>query len=321
MRQINLAGFFVMLCLLLVVSSCNKDKITLVTRQVDGHNNYELHKVIFIGDSIGYIVGGSRYGIGMLIKSTDGGNTWTQPDSVGPKCFYGCCFLNAAQGYAAGYDSWWAATTDSAKTFAVTVGDYHPINGISFLNSSRGVRVGGDGYASGVIASTFDGGNTWGSTSYTSNMRDVQFIDSNTVVVSGYGLILKSTDGGLTFNATSAFGDFFVSMDFPTSSTGYFAGYQGEIIKTTDAANSFHRVKAGNGPFKMQTHFEAIKFWDENTGYVVGDAGVMYQTTDGGGKWEEVKAFTANNLRGIHLFSATSGIVIGDNGSIFLFKQ
>jgi photosystem II stability/assembly factor-like uncharacterized protein len=302
-------------------NSCNKDKITLLTTAVNSNTGYSLYNIFYASDSIAYAVGGSRYAIGIIIRSLDGGYTWSQPDSISPKVLYTSFFFNPAQGFCGGYDSWLMYTQDSGQNFTGSPGDYNPINAIAFINHNQGVRVAGQGYASGVTAYTADGGSTWTSTSYGNTLNTVQYVDSNTVFASGYGVVYKSMDGGQTFQPTNAYGDNFLSMDFPTATTGYFAGYEGEILKTTDQGASFHKVRSGNAPFSPRIHFETMKFWDENTGYVAGDAGVMYQTTDGGGKWDKVKPFTDVSIRTIYLFSATSGIVAGDNGKIFLFTQ
>lgn len=274
-----------------------------------------------MNDSVGFLGGGSRYQIGIVSRTSDGGKTWSVPDSVFPKSVYSSFFFSAAEGFIGGYDSHWGYTNDSTKTFSVSTSDYEPVNGICFTGKMHGVKVGGQGYSPGFISSTSDGGNTWSKTSLLNNFRCVQFSDSITAFASGYGAIYRSADAGKTFSPTEAHGDFYVAMDFPSPSVGYFAGYEGQILKTSDAGNSFDVVRKGNAPFGKRVHFEALDMWDENTGWVVGDDGAMYKTSDGGEHWEKAKQFTEVNLRCIHLFTANSGIVAGDGGKIFFFME
>jgi photosystem II stability/assembly factor-like uncharacterized protein len=302
-------------------SSCIKEQIELLTQEISTGNSYQLHDVFFLNDSVGFVCGGSRYTIGIFLKTTDGGKTWTTDDSIMPKCAYTNFFFSEAEGIVGGYDSWFAYTNDSAKTFSANTGNYSPINDMTFLDRQHGLMVSGDGYASGHIAYTSNGGSSWSTTDYLNNFRTVQYADSNTAYASGYGVIYKSTDAGQTFLPLDVRGDFFVAMDFPTPNTGYFAGYQGSILKTSNGGSSFKKVMNGNVVFEKREHFEAINFWNENIGYVAGDGGIMYKTTNGGESWQKVKSFTSENLRDIHLFSATEGIVVGDNGKIFLFKN
>ena len=315
----QLAAFFLFA---LVFSSCKKERIELLIHEIDTGNDYQLYDVSFLNDSIGFISGGKRYEIGVLLKTREGGNTWTAADSVIPKASYCHFFFNEAEGCVAGYDSWYAATADSGKTFSTaTAGNYRPINDIAFYDRLHGVRVQGDGYTSGYIAYTEDGGNTWRDSSYINNMRAVQYTDAQTVFACGYGVIYKSTDGGKSFFPLDVRGDFFTDLDFPTATTGYFAGYQGMILKTTDAGSTFKKIMHENTFFEKREHFEAIKFWNENVGYAIGDFGLMYATDNGGDTWKKVSAFTDANLRDLHLFSANTGVVVGDEGKVFLFQR
>lgn len=318
----RIVSFCLLLCVLVLIGSCNKDEITLITQQINSNTNYELSSIFYATDSVVYAAGGSEYGIGVIIRSTDGGYTWSTPDSIMPKEIYALYFFNAADGVAGGFNSYWTSTTDSGKTYSTAnASNWVSINAIGFMNQNVGIKVGGDGIANGYIATTINGGNNWNYYSVPGNLTALEYVDSNNVFTSGYGEVYKSEDGGLSFQATEARGDFFLGLDFPTPNTGYFAGFEGMILKTTDDGNSFSKVRKGNAPFAKRVHFETIKFWDEDNGFVAGAAGVMYKTSDGGKTWEEVKPFTSETLRAIHLFSATSGIVVGDNGGIFMFQQ
>lgn len=293
----------------------------ILIQEVNSGNAYQLHDVFFLNDSVGYVCGGMRYDIGVLLTTKNGGQSWAAFDSIIPKCAYSSYFFSEAEGYVAGFDSWLAYTNDSCKSFGSGTGNYTPINEISFIDRNHGLMVDGAGYAVGHILYTADGGANWNSTDYQNNLRAVQYVDGNTAYASGYGVIYKSTNGGQSFFPLDVRGDFFVAMDFPSSNTGYFAGYQGMILKTSDGGNSFSKIHYGNTFFEKREHFEGIDFWNNNIGYVVGDGGEMLHTTNGGESWLKVRSFTDVNLRDIHLFSATSGIVVGDNGKIFLFKE
>lgn len=293
----------------------------MLVHEISTQNEYQLHDVFFVDDSVGYVCGGQRYTIGVVLKTADGGQTWTAADSIIPKCAYASHFFSAAEGFIGGFDSWLAYTNDSCHNFSTSTGNYTPINDITFIDRNHGLCVDGAGYAVGHILYTSNGGASWTSTDYPNNLRAVQFVDSNTVYASGYGVIYKSTNGGQSFFPLDVHGDFFVAMDFSSPQTGYFAGYQGMLLKTSNGGLSFKKLRNGNGFFEHREHFECVNFWNNETGYAAGDAGLMLQTTDGGESWKTVKTFTDVNLRAIHLFSATEGIIVGDQGKIFLFKQ
>jgi photosystem II stability/assembly factor-like uncharacterized protein len=304
----------------LLITSCKKEQIDLLTQEADSHTSFPLHDVFFVNDSTGYACGGDTYNKGIFLKTSDGGKIWSEPDSIISKVAYTQYFFNAGEGFVGGLDTWCVYTSDSGTTFNGIPRYEFETRDICFGDRMHGVRVNGSGYGEGKIQSTNDGGNQWTTFSLQNGMYCVTFADYNTVFAGGYGVIYKSIDAGQTFFPLNIKGDFFVATDFVSASIGFFAGYQGMILKTKDGGSSFSKVMKENIPFEKREHFEAIDFWDENNGFVAGDEGVMYQTNDAGENWKKINSFTDVNLRDIHLFSATSGIVVGENGKIFLFR-
>lgn len=313
--------FIVFFSCVLLFPSCKKGQIELLTQEIQTGTTLQLHDILFVNDSLGYVCGGEKWAKGIFMRSTNGGKTWSSPDSIFNACAYSLQFFSENDGVVAGNGSNWSSTTDSGKTFIVSQTDYQPINDIALRDGNTWIKVGGDAYADGYISSTHDAGNTWNKTTLPNNMTAVALADSNTVFASGYGVIYKSTDAGSSFHPLNVRGDFFMAMDFPTSQVGYFAGWEGLILKTSDAGNSFQKVLNGNGAFSSRVHFEAIKFWNVSIGYAAGDNGAMYKTNNGGDNWKKIIPFTDVNLRAIHLFSGSSGIVCGDKGKIFLFRE
>lgn len=312
---------YVIAWLIFVLAGCKKETVSMLVQQTNSDNGYNILAIQFLNDTIGFATGGTRYTTGVFLKTIDGGKTWSVPDSILPSNGYSIFFFSETEGFIGGNYSWWAYTDNGGLSFQTSNSNSLPCSGIAFADRTHGVVVGGEGYANGFIKYTSDGGATWAETSYPQTLRAVSYASDNVVYVSGYGVLYKSTDGAQTFQPTYARGDFFVALDFPSVNVGYIAGYQGLILKTEDGGASFKKVMAGNAPFSKREHFEAIKFWDENTGYVCGDNGIMYKTENGGDSWKAVNKFTSVNLRSIHLFSATSGIVVGNEGKVFLFRE
>lgn len=303
-----------------MLTSCKKDTIAMLTREASSNTTQDLYDVVLVNDSTGYACGGDRWTIGVALRTTDGGQTW-KCDSISPNCLYKCKFFNATMGIIVGNGGFIGFTPDSGETYNVTNSGTGPILDIAYPTITNGIIAGGVGYTEGYIAHTNDGVYNWQKTDVLNSINAISYTDSNTIFASGYGVVYRSTNGGVSFSPLGVRGDFFVSNDFPSANAGYFAGYEGSILKTTDLGNSFKTILKSNNAFSKRRYFRKIKFWDDNNGYVVGDAGVMYNTTDGGETWNEVENFTDANLRSIALFSATSGIVVGDNGKIFLFQK
>lgn len=314
--------FLPFLIVILLASSCKKETVELLTYEATSHTDLPLADVLFVNDSVGYACGGDKWAKGIVLRSTDGGHSWSQPDSVFGQIAQCLFFFSAEEGCVGGGNSYLAHTTDSAKTFVIVQSDYRRINDMAFAEDHlHVVRVGtGEGYSDGNINYSADGGNNWTRTDLATSMAAVQYAGNGQFFASGFGVIYRSTDYGAHFTPLDIRGDFFLGLSFPSESTGYAAGYERLILKTTDGGNSWQKIMKGNAPFSAREHFRSIKFWDENNGFVCGDDGVMYQTTNGGDSWKKVKQFTEVNLQAIHLFSATAGVVVGDGGKIFLFK-
>lgn len=309
--------------LMLLVAGCRKPTVELVAYKADSHTTLNLHDVFFVNDSVGFICGGDKWTKGIFLRTTDGGFSWSLPDSIFNAACYTMHFFDGAKGIVAGHNSLFATTLDSGKTFTVSTSDYRPINSISFISPQQGVKAGGeiDAYLGGYVAYTTNGGQSFTRDSLDGNMTAIQYADAQTVYASGFGAIYKSTDGGQSFLPLDARGDFFLSLSAPTATTAYFAGYQRLILKTTDGGQSFQKMMNGNAPFSPREHFRCIRFADEYNGVVAGDEGVMYITHNGGEDWSKVKKFTTQNIRSIHLFSKTSGIAVTDGGGVWLFRE
>jgi photosystem II stability/assembly factor-like uncharacterized protein len=317
-RTVNILA----VCLILCLASCRNGKITLLTRQITSHTTYDLNSVSFANDSVGYICGGSKYAAGIILRTMDGGRTWASPDSINPRAFYCSFFFSPQEGMFGGFDGAVVSTIDSAHTFSTNQFSSTPIERLSFIDRQRGVAACGGGYKTGKVYTTTDGGASW-TQRYSDSMHaynGAAFLDDSTVVVCGYGTVLRSLDGGATFTVVRQNGDIYQDMKF-IGSTGYAVGYQGEVIKSTDRGITWYTARAGNGVFSSPDHLLGVDFFDENNGYAVGESGLMVHTSNGGQDWQTVKAFTSERLRGVHMFSATSGIVVGAVGSVYLFQE
>lgn len=311
-----------MISLLLCLASCHKGDITLHTQRIDAHTTYDLNDVKFVNDSVGYIGGGSRYFAGVVLRTTDGGHSWSAADSVLLGAIYTMQFFSAQEGFVGGFYGHAAYTADSGKTFSNVAFSNLAINQLSFYGRQRGVAACGWGYKSGPIYNTSDGGATWQQTFFDSlhTFIGCAYLDDSTVVVCGYGTVVRSTNGGRTYRVVRENGDFYQNMKF-VNSTGYAVGYQGEIIKSTDGGQTWRIVKGGNGLFGKAEHLMGVDFHDENNGYAVGESGLMVHTSDGGLTWQTVRPFTGERLRGVYMFTTTSGMVVGGGGSVYLFQE
>ena len=145
--------------------------------------------IYFINASTGFL---NSYG-DALYKTVDGGLTWIPKSTV--STLYSFSFPSPLIGYAVG-DFDLLKTTDGGETWNVlTNTNPQALYSVFFTSNTTGYIVGGDGFSSGAIEKTIDGGATW------------------------------SVDLGIaqTFN----------SVHFPNANYGYACGTAGTIYKLT----------------------------------------------------------------------------------------
>ncbi|MCU0431361.1 MAG: YCF48-related protein [Cytophagaceae bacterium] len=123
------------------------------------------------------------------------------------------------------------------------------------------------------------------------NLKSVSFVSEDTGYVCGNnGVILKTTDGGKTWNSLqSNTTNNLHRIKFTSSKIGYVVGNNRTLLKTTNAGQTWVSLM----PIIPGEHFRSIQFFDDNNGIVAGFNSSVYFTTNGGGTWTQ-KIFPTN---------------------------
>jgi photosystem II stability/assembly factor-like uncharacterized protein len=116
----------------------------------------------------------------------------------------------------------------------------------------------------------------------------------------------KSSENKLNWNvipsgSTSALS----SISFPSLLTGYVVGYNGAILKTTDAGNSWKALNGGT-----TSRLNSVYFTNESNGYAIAGGGDVLKTLNGGNTWE-IKSSGESGLNSIFFTNATTGYAVG----------
>lgn len=243
---------------------------------------------------------GSYYSI---IKTDDGGATWTDISPGAPMHYYDysdVCYSDASNCFVTGGStkpfllhssdgglSWDTAFRSNESAFSR----------VQFVDENTGFLGGGDGN---YFYQTKDGGQNWEQINVDPGLEGLNlgffyFIDAYTGF---YGasvgdmsnwdpIILKTTDGGQSWYQvyTDAFAgarDFF----FLNHDTGYAISpiiwYRNDILKTTDGGETWTIIDDNIGYW----YFESICMNNDGNGIIVGDAGQIYRSEDFGDTWE-----------------------------------
>jgi photosystem II stability/assembly factor-like uncharacterized protein len=176
---------------------------------------------------------------------------------------------------------------------------------------------------SGTIVHTSNGGTNWikQATNIIYNVEDISFINKRL----GWGIandysvyrtyILKTTNGGVNWSAIP-YSDTTVILGtvcFLDSLTGYMGGFNGTIVKTTDAGASWNHMDVDSSQF---SHFniKRFRFFNSKIGVALGGAmdfaGVIWRTTNYGLNW---RAFPVapEPMFDLHYFDSTRVFATG----------
>ncbi|HWP81242.1 MAG TPA: FG-GAP-like repeat-containing protein [Bacteroidota bacterium] len=275
-------------------------------------NTFELlYDVNFPDANTGYAVGRN----GTIVKSTNGGVNWTNISSGNglSNSLFGVWFTNPSTGWISGAGGLIRRTDDGGSlwtTQPTPVTD--ALRAIKFTDGNNGLAVGGNG----VILRTTNGGQTWSqvSSSTTNFLFDVAYAGPQiAVAVGNSGTIVRTTNGGLTWAlVTSNTTNQLRRVTFVGPNTGYAVGTFSTILKTTDAGQTWTNQSLADTTFALL----GVEFADTARGFVVGISGLIIETKNGGANWNVMSSGTDNLLYSVTLAGASTGVIVGDFGTI-----
>jgi photosystem II stability/assembly factor-like uncharacterized protein len=229
----------------------------------------------------GYAVGNN----GLILKTTDAGNTWLSEDSgtnydlYDVEALYTCSYFDPD---------------------AVVVGEYGTVR-LSYSGNWQQKNILTtdklyDIYLAGFTGQMFvagEWGRIWKTTNYGDNwslkhentsyhLHAIDFGTSQTGYAAGMsGALLKTTDDGETwFDISPGSMYSFRGIDFRYG-RGWVVGLNGVIFRTTDGGETWIETL----PKVTYETLNKVKFVDENRGWIVGDNGTILITSDGGENW------------------------------------
>ena len=313
----------IVLVLMLCLPACKKDTLPINMKVITSPVTDQLRSIYFADNLTGFIVGGQRYQRGVLLKTLDGGSSWTASE-ISDKILFNIQFLDSL-GFAVGLEGRILKTNDLGNTWTLNqTPQYIDLHAVQFSSGVLGAdwySVGGSGYWNGILFRTNNKGSLWVRDSVGQELRSIEFTSSSTGYIAGYGIVLKTTDGGVSWQATSAAGDFFVDIDFPTADVGYVIGFNGSILRTVNAGKDWQKQRNGNSLANKQLYFEAVGFLNKLEGYIVGRKGVFLKTVDGGNNWDTVDSGTKEDFYDIWPLNSKSGLIVGNKGMIFRYTN
>jgi photosystem II stability/assembly factor-like uncharacterized protein len=279
------------------------------------NGNRSIYEADFVSADTGYICGLS----GLLMKTTDGGNTWIHLPSPLTSNYWYLDFIDADTGYVVSSDAKVIKTTDGGQSWSMNtlsaIGT--TLYKIYFVSPSTGY-LGTGSSTLGRLLKTTDYGATWlPVTSYTSTgtVRGIYFTDQFTGYVTNSSYeILKTTDGGDSWVSQDMGTGTFYEVKFYDRNNGAAAGAAGTVYITSDAGATWTPTSIG---FSTYSNVYAIALGNSfarnpSDLFAVGQSGVMAKSTNMGQTWNNISnAVTLNNLRSIRMVNSLTGYACG----------
>ena len=308
---------FYLILLTQLFAACGKEKITIIWDEQTANNSSPLTSVFFTDENTGHIVGGDSWYQGYYLSTTDAGATWSV-DSLSNKRMYSLQFLEDGFGITVGIDGYlYRKETPAAPWKFLRLPKWVVLRDVAYKNREEGIVVGGQAYAEGILMRIKNNVVVQLDT-FENELASVCYSDDSTVHIAGFGIMLRSDDGGHNWTRLDIDGDFFRSIHFPSPSVGYIVGSAGTILKTTDGGQKWKKIRKGEKIRVSNVPFRDLFFTDESRGYVVGENGTFWRTTNGGSDWEVVKDFPDVDLTGVYIING-HGYLVSEEGRIFHF--
>jgi len=176
-------------------------------------------------------------GPGVILGTTDGGQTWRQQWS-GADAIQSFAFLSGDVGWAVGQRSL-LGTTDGGQTWNLVAEPPQPLSRVTFVTrdlgwgvaaaATRGPRA---GIPAGALVMTRDGGRTWTEVHIPGAVQSVCFVDASRGLAAGNAIIWRTADGGQSwapaFTSPAATGE---GGDNPRALAGFAA-----VVQCADGA-------------------------------------------------------------------------------------
>ncbi|MFT5668704.1 MAG: photosystem II stability/assembly factor-like uncharacterized protein [Vicingaceae bacterium] len=274
-----------------------------------GINSGRNDDICFINDSVGYVAGGNRFRIS---KTIDGGSSWSNV-FVNGAYLRSIKFIDESTGFCGSLDSAFFMTTDSGSTWIDISQSISPrprgICGISIPDDSTIYGCGIYNEPAFIIKST-DRGLSWSHIDmslYAKALVEVHFVSRDTGYASGRanplsdgGVILSTTDGGLTWQSvfkTMRSLDYVWKIQSPDGKN-FFGSVSSAphspnttFLKSTDRGFNWTQGVVDTTWYDIQM----IGFIDSLKGWT-GGAAALFETIDGGQTWNRtISAITGGS--------------------------
>lgn len=282
--------------------------------QLNPGTSQGLNAIYFLNSDTGFIGGSAGITSTTLLKTTDGGISWSSPNITTVNSIRSIYFTNSQIGF--------LTTSSASESFRTIDG------GANWTSINTAIYNAGDVYFKDLdtgfayspnngndVSYTFDGGTTWthypNGTFGGAGISSIHFPLSNSSIgfaVSAWGgNIFKTTNGGISWTQISQptsqdLNDVF----FTSTNNGYIIG-SNFILETLDGGTNWTTTNSNLGGKKIKVINSDIYLLNSDSIRISTNNGASFIAMTG----------TINGLNNLHILSSTSGYCVGGSGRIF----
>ncbi|MCX7908107.1 MAG: choice-of-anchor D domain-containing protein [Ignavibacteria bacterium] len=259
---------------------------------------------------------------GMIIRTTDGGNTW-RGSTVNAYHLESIHFPSLQIGYVSGVEGIFKSTDGGATWFDVTppnTRDTTHFWGCYFLNENYGVLVGDGCFGRNQhFWLTTDGGSTWSvflGTENNSGMTDALLYPNGLGYASSSGRIWITIDSGRTWQIFATSGPNLWQEEITNYGSSFLVPYSGTTC-TGGGNDGGMRFSTNNGTtwnsFRTGVPMFGTFLIDSQKGWACGYYTEVYYTSNGGSNWQRRNCgIQSGNLDDLWFINENNGWVVGE---------
>jgi len=275
---------------------------------------YQYYNSIFFVDSLlGFVSGYPYPGNPFVLKTTDGGENWTQSNISGVPS--SLSFANNNIGFCTTFDGIYK-TTDSGNSWNLSYQDENHFSSVEFINENLGWVFGYTAVSNDIYQyKTVDGGLTWYKTFIASNLYEpkIEMLNDLTGFIISGPKIFKTTNGGdnwIVVYEDLVPGHSFWDISFSDDLNGYAGGVG--LISTSDGGATWNKNIM---PLLFCTNIRAIENNCWATGFGIDYNAIVY-SEDYGNTWTPILVSDSSDLHDVFFTDINNGWYCYTTGNI-----
>lgn len=253
---------------------------------------------------------------GSIVYSDDEGATWQQAATSSDVLLTAVCFVDARRGWAVGHDAVVLVTEDGGTSWTQQYSDVLGADPADVQEESADEDY--DDY------DNYDDYDDYGDDAAMVDTSGAPFLDvfcgshDHVVAVGGYGYVIESTDGGVSWVRRSSDmpnpdgWHLYDIARIPDTSTLLVAGEKGTLLRSRDNGASWQKLKSPyEGTFFGITVTEGVVL-------VHGMQGKVWATRDAGNSWRQIKTGVSRAVNDGVVLSDGTIVLVGSSGTVLV---